>query len=96
MEVANPQQHNGSISELKAAVALMEQGYEIFIPMNRHSSFDLVAHRDGKIYRIEVKTNKCTTPVERIWSKNNFDVIITVYKDRIEYNGKHPFGKGVF
>jgi hypothetical protein len=46
----------GSTSELRAAVHLMQQGFDVYRCVSEHAVFDLVAHRDGELYRIEVKT----------------------------------------
>ena len=52
----NKQQINGSVSELICAADLATKGFEVFIPLNRHSSCDLVAMDDkGAVYRVEVK-----------------------------------------
>lgn len=46
----------GSVSELRASVHLMQQGFDVFRCVAPHAPFDLVAHRDGQLYRVEVKT----------------------------------------
>jgi hypothetical protein len=46
----------GAVSELRAAAHLMQQGFDVFRCVAPHAPFDLVAHRDGTLYRVEVKT----------------------------------------
>jgi hypothetical protein len=46
----------GPASELRAAVHLMRQGFDVFRCVGPHAPFDLVAYRNGQLYRVEVKT----------------------------------------
>ena len=45
----------GDLGVLKAQVDLFEQGFTICIPQTEHSPFDLVAYKDGKFRRVQVK-----------------------------------------
>lgn len=56
----------GAVSELRAAVHLMQQGFDVFRCVAPHAPFDLVAHRDGTLYRVEVKT--MSKPVKETYS----------------------------
>jgi hypothetical protein len=56
----------GAVSELRAAAHLMQQGFDVFRCVAPHAPFDLVAHRDGTLYRVEVKT--LSRPVKDTYS----------------------------
>lgn len=46
----------GAIGELQVCSDLLIKGYEVFRSVSPHCTCDLVACKDGKCYRIEVKT----------------------------------------
>ena len=46
----------GAINELRAAVYLMAQGYEVFRALSPSCSCDLAVLKDGSLRRIEVRT----------------------------------------
>jgi hypothetical protein len=48
----------GDLGVLKAQVDLFEQGFTILSPMTEHAPFDLVAYKDRRFYRIQVKYRK--------------------------------------
>jgi hypothetical protein len=45
----------GDLGVLKAQVDLAEQGYMVLRPLTEHAPFDLVAYREGRFLRIQVK-----------------------------------------
>ena len=45
----------GQITELKRQLFLVEQGFNVLIPMGNHQKYDLVIERNGKFTRIQVK-----------------------------------------
>ena len=45
----------GDLGVLKAQVDLFEQGFMILNPVTEHAPFDLVAYKDGRFRRIQVK-----------------------------------------
>ena len=45
----------GDLGVLKAQIDLFEQGFTIFVPLTKHSPFDLVAYREGEFKRVQVK-----------------------------------------
>lgn len=47
----------GAMHELKVSVDLLHKGFEVFRSVSQSTSCDLLAMRNGKILRIEVKTN---------------------------------------
>ena len=54
MENLNPSQI-GDITELKCQAYLIEQGWNVLIPIGNHQKYDLVIEKDCKFYRIQVK-----------------------------------------
>lgn len=75
---------HGASSELIASAKLMEAGYDAYRAVEPHAPFDLVAYRDDKLYRVEVKSlsknrsNGEWAPVVP-WPKNDhWDLLIVV------------------
>lgn len=54
LENLNPSQI-GDITELKCQAYLIEQGWNVLIPIGNHQKYDLVIEKDCKFYRIQVK-----------------------------------------
>jgi hypothetical protein len=50
----NPSQI-GLITEMQCQLFLIEQGYNVLIPMGNHQKYDLVIEKNGKFTRIQVK-----------------------------------------
>jgi hypothetical protein len=50
------QKHRGAYSELVAATWLLARGYEVFRNVSSHGPVDLIAMRDGEMFKIDVKT----------------------------------------
>jgi hypothetical protein len=46
----------GAASELRAAAHLLAQGYDVYRSVADHATFDMIAHRNGELIRVEVKT----------------------------------------
>lgn len=87
----------GAISELRAAIHLMEQGYNVFRALSPSCPFDLYAFRDDESLRIEVTTGQQYTRVTRSGTSNffptqkverllakEFDALLILFPDRIE------------
>ncbi len=51
----HPTKNKGDLGVLKAKVDLCLKGYLILLPLSEHSPFDLVAYKDKKFLRIQVK-----------------------------------------
>ena len=88
----NSQHSNGSYGELIAAADLTRMGYEVFIPLNRHSSCDLIALdvKKGKTYRVEVKKGSGSPSFNQV--KNDlYDILVNVKETEVLYRGKWPF-----
>lgn len=50
----------GAIAELLVSADLLARGYEVFRAVSQNASCDLVIHRGGRLWRVEVKTGKNT------------------------------------
>jgi hypothetical protein len=56
LELMNhPTKNKGDLGVLKAQADLCEKGFLVCIPLSEHTPFDLVAYREGKFRRIQVK-----------------------------------------
>jgi PD-(D/E)XK endonuclease len=81
----------GALSELRVSVKLIELGYEVYRAMSSHSSCDMVAIKNGKTLRIEVKsgaTNRKTgtRSFSVIQAPSQHDVVAAVFHDQIIYS----------
>lgn len=77
----------GAASELLACAALMKAGYHVYRSESPTAPFDLVAYRDGRCLRVEVKsvTEKAVScaPVFG-WPRNKeWDLLVAVGLDRV-------------
>jgi len=45
----------GNIGQIEVIRDLAKLGYEIFLPMHDYSAVDLIAMKDSKIYRLQIK-----------------------------------------
>lgn len=77
----------GAVNELRACAHLMHQGFDVFRCVAPHAPFDLVAHRDGQLYRVEVKT---LTVVDEHWTpsfnwpvNDQWDLLIVCNAERV-------------
>ena len=66
----------GSIAELHVCADLMKKGWRISIPYGENNRYDLVAEKDGKFLRIQVKyvTPKNGALYLHCFSSNNWSV----------------------
>lgn len=46
---------SGAVGELSASIALMRNGYDVYRAQSPHAPFDLIAHKDGVLLRVEVR-----------------------------------------
>lgn len=68
--------NKGDFGVLKAKVSLAEQGWLPLLPLTEHSSFDLVAYKEGRFVRIQVKYRTASNGAINIafkssWSDKN-------------------------
>jgi len=47
---------HGALNELRVSIDLMGKGYKIFRALNPNAPFDLIAYKNKKLYKIEVRT----------------------------------------
>lgn len=46
----------GTVGELKSLTAFVEHGFDVFVQYAGNGPFDFVAHRDDKLWKVEVRT----------------------------------------
>jgi hypothetical protein len=68
--------NKGDLGVLKAQVDLFEKGYLILNPVTEHAPFDLVAYRDGRFIRVQVKyrrvvNGRIEVPFKTTWTDRN-------------------------
>ena len=64
----------GQITELKCQLFLVEQGFNVLIPMGNHQKYDLVIERNGKFTRIQVKHASAQDDGKSFLVKTRYDV----------------------
>ena len=80
----------GDLGVLKAQLDLFEQGFVILNPMTEHAAFDLVAYKDRKFLRIQVKyksvdkTGSITVHFRSCWVDKNGTHMQPVDKGEID------------
>jgi len=81
----------GAISELRVAVDLLANGYDVFRSLSSSCPCDLATLKDGKLLRIEVRTVNMSASGNYYRSKckrddiNNIDVYAWVLPNEIIY-----------
>lgn len=80
----------GDFAVFKVMVNLAEKGYMVLTPMTEHSPFDLVAYKDGKFKRVQVKFRKSrkgvvTVPFSQYWADKNGTHTAAVDKNELDY-----------
>jgi hypothetical protein len=81
--------HTGAANELLVASDLIKKGYDIFRSESPHAPFDLVAHKDGVLLRIEVRTGqRLANGKTSVGRFGHWDVLAIVVSGRIEYEGR--------
>lgn len=84
----------GAASELLVCVDLMNRGYEVFRALCPHASVDLLAMKDGAVYKVQVKTGKLTNRSRLLISLRHdigrYDLLAVVVRDHgIFYRWAH-------
>jgi hypothetical protein len=75
----NPRRQ-GDIGEGIAAAWLMQQGYGVWVPFGHSPDCDLLAQRDDKLLRIQVKTSTC-------WQRERWAVATCTRGGNQSWNG---------
>jgi hypothetical protein len=48
----------GQLSEIMVAAELARAGYLVSVPLGENSRYDLIADKDGRLFRVQVKTGR--------------------------------------
>jgi hypothetical protein len=72
----------GAASELIVCAELMRLGFNVFRCESPHAPFDLIAYRDGRFLRVEVKTVSLqkTAPTFAVPKNDEWDLVALVSK----------------
>jgi hypothetical protein len=79
----------GSVAELFVATYLMTRGYYVFRALSPTGPFDLVAFKNGKTLKIEVKTGTSPDSVPKHRHAAH-DTLAVVYRGGVRFYGEHP------
>lgn len=71
MNILNPSQI-GEITELKCKIFLIEQGWNVLVPIGNYQKYDIVIEKDNKFYRIQIK--HATEKEDSFLVRTRFDV----------------------
>lgn len=80
----------GDLALMYAQLRLTEMGYFILLPVSEHLPFDLIAYKDGKCLRIQVKykaakKNKISITFRSSWADKNGSHTKYIDKSQIDY-----------
>lgn len=79
----------GAISELFVAANLMRHDFIVSKPLSDGTEYDLIADKNGNIFRIEVRTgyyrNGNIYPIAGNYKHKNFDILAAVCDGKIRY-----------
>ncbi len=77
----------GAIKELLVSADLLEQGFEVFRSVSPNASCDLIIHRNGEMWKVEVRTGKDGKREKVVTnSVHRADVLAVVTPTRIVYD----------
>lgn len=80
----------GDLGVLKAQIDLFEQGFTILNPLTEHAAFDLVAYKDSKFHRVQVKyrkldkTGKLEVKFSTCWADKHGSHRLPLNKDEVD------------
>lgn len=77
-----------SVSELRVGADLLQKGYEVFRSLSPHSTCGLMIFKQGKSFRVEVRTGRENPQGEFIFSRKRLDqvdVVAVALSQRIAY-----------
>jgi hypothetical protein len=78
----------GAVGVARVAGALFRNGYSVLAPMEDFAGYDLVAEKDGKFHRIQVKTTSRTEGDKtyyRFMTSTGCESKLKYTRDRIDY-----------
>lgn len=76
----------GDLGVAKAFADMVQQGFVVLFPATEHAPFDLVAYRDGRFHRIQVKYRALTNGVLVVQLRNGWTDRNGVHKRPIDRN----------
>lgn len=92
----------GAMSELRIAIDLTLRGYEVFRALEPSATCDLIALKDGKCLRVQVKTATTYTyaagGVKLVCSRGasgQYDLLAMVHRETQAISYESPFGEEV-
>jgi len=71
----------GAVGELKTVVDLMSRGFEVFRAVSPAASCDLIALKEGKSVRVEVRTGRRGRDRVLCNRRGNYDILAVVLPD---------------
>ena len=80
----------GDLGVLKAQLDIFEQGFTVLNPATEHAPFDLVAYKEGKFLRVQVKfksvdkTGSITVHFRTCWADKNGTHMRQIDKDEVD------------
>lgn len=84
----------GAWAELVAAIDLMGRGFDVYRAVAPHAPFDLVAHKQGRLLRVEVRTGRRSAAGVPTCSRaGTYDLLAIVLPQEggvVEYEGVLP------
>ena len=75
----------GLTTELKCQLYLIEQGFNVLIPMGNHQKYDIVVEKNGKFTRIQVKHATEKDEGKSFIVKTRYDVRDTSKTQRVRH-----------
>ena len=75
----------GLATELKCQLYLIEQGFNVLIPMGNHQKYDIVVEKNGKFTRIQVKHATEKDEGKSFLVKTRYDVRDTSKSQRVRH-----------
>lgn len=75
----------GQITELKSQLFLIEQGFNVLIPMGNHQKYDLVIEKNGQFTRIQVKHSSVQDEGKSFLVKTHYDVRDITKSQRVRH-----------
>ena len=81
--------NKGDLGVLHAQLDLARRGFTVLLPLTEHAAFDLVAYRDGRFLRVQVKYRSAKNglisfPLSTCWADRNGVHTVPVDRDAID------------
>ena len=93
MHAKSDRSNIGARSELLVCADLLDKGYSVFRSVSPACNFDLVAWKDRRLWKVEVKTAKLLPSGKIAVSKhphNEHDVLVLVVNGKPIYSPEMP------